>query len=45
MAVKSAAAKAASQVAVRTVVCLNGCPHPCAAALRDPGKSVIRFAE
>jgi predicted metal-binding protein len=44
-AVKSAAAKAASQVTVRTVVCLNGCPHPCAAALRDPGKSVIRFAE
>ncbi len=45
MAVKFAAAQTASPITVRTVVCLNGCPQPCAAALRDPGKSVIRFAE
>ena len=32
-------------VAVRTVECLNGCPHPCAAALRTPGKTIIRFSE
>ncbi|MBV8614546.1 MAG: DUF1636 family protein [Acetobacteraceae bacterium] len=44
-ATKAAAAKSASPVAVRTVECLNGCPHPCMAALRAPGKCVIRFAE
>jgi predicted metal-binding protein len=44
-AMKAAAVKAASPVAVRTVECLNGCPHPCTAALRGPGKCVIRFAE
>jgi predicted metal-binding protein len=32
------------QVTVRTVECLNGCPHPCTAALRTPGKCVIRFS-
>lgn len=32
-------------VAIRTVECLNACPHPCAAALRVPGKTVIRFSE
>ncbi|HYZ63615.1 MAG TPA: DUF1636 domain-containing protein [Acetobacteraceae bacterium] len=31
-------------VAVRTVECLNGCPHPCTAALRAPGKCVLRFS-
>jgi predicted metal-binding protein len=31
-------------VTVRTVECLNGCPHPCTAALRMPGKCVIRFS-
>ncbi|WP_207485237.1 DUF1636 family protein [Arenibaculum pallidiluteum] len=31
-------------VAIRTVVCLNNCPKPCAAALRQPGKYVIRFS-
>ncbi len=33
-----------SGVAVRTVECLNGCPHPCTATLRMPGKVMIRFA-
>ena len=31
-------------VPVRTVVCLNGCPKPCTAALREPGKFTIRFS-
>ena len=31
-------------VTVRTVECLNGCPHPCTAALRAPGKCLIRFS-
>jgi predicted metal-binding protein len=44
-AMKAAALKAGNPVAVRTVECLNGCPHPCTAALRAPGKCVIRFAE
>ena len=44
-AMKSAVASLASPVMVRTVVCLNGCPHPCTAALREPGKCVIRFSE
>ena len=43
-AMKAAAARAPSPVVVRTVECLNGCPRPCAAALRAPGKCVIRFA-
>lgn len=44
-ALKSASARSVSPVTVRTVVCLNGCPRPCTAALRGPGKWVIRFAE
>jgi predicted metal-binding protein len=32
------------QVTVRAVECLNGCPHPCTAALRGAGKYVIRFS-
>ena len=32
------------EVTVRTVECLNGCPHPCTAALRTPGKCIIRFS-
>lgn len=43
-AVKAAIATAADPVTVRTVVCLNGCPQPCTAALREPGKCVIRFS-
>lgn len=27
----------------RTVLCLNGCPRPCTAALRAPGKYGLRF--
>ena len=42
-AVKRAAAAAGKGVAVRMVECLNTCPQPCAAALREPGKTVIRF--
>ena len=44
-AMKQHAARHGSAVAVRTVEYLNGCPHPCAAALRMPGKMVIRFAQ
>jgi predicted metal-binding protein len=44
-AMKRHAAASGSGVTVRTVECLNGCPHPCAAALRMPGKMVIRFAQ
>ncbi len=44
-AMKQHAAKCGGTVAVRTVECLNGCPHPCTAALRSPGKMVIRFSE
>jgi len=44
-AMKQHAARCGSTVAVRTVECLNGCPHPCTAALRMPGKMVIRFSE
>lgn len=43
-AMKQHAARCGSTVAIRTVECLNGCPHPCAAALRTPGKMVIRFS-
>jgi predicted metal-binding protein len=43
-AMKRHAAAAGGGVTVRTVECLNGCPQPCAAALRMPGKMVIRFA-
>jgi predicted metal-binding protein len=42
-AMKRAALAAGNSVAVRMVECLNTCPQPCAAALREPGKAVIRF--
>jgi predicted metal-binding protein len=42
-AVKAAAIADGDAVAVRMVECLNTCPNPCAAALREPGKTVIRF--
>ena len=42
-AMKRMAAAAGRNVAVRMVECLNTCPQPCAAALREPGKTVIRF--
>lgn len=37
-------AAAGDMLPVRTVECLNGCPHPCTAALREPGKVVMRFS-
>jgi predicted metal-binding protein len=42
-AMKREAAAAGNSLAVRMVECLNTCPQPCAAALREPGKAVIRF--
>ena len=42
-AVKRAAAARGGVIAVRSVECLNGCPNPCTAALRMPGKSQLRF--
>jgi len=42
-AMKRVSASAGNEVAVRMVECLNTCPQPCAAALREPGKVVIRF--
>ena len=45
VAMKQHAARCGGTVAVRAVECLNGCPHPCTAALRAPGKVVIRFSE
>ena len=45
LALKQHAARSGSTVAVRTVECLNGCPHPCTAALRSPGKMILRFSE
>jgi len=42
---KHRAAQVGSAVTVRLVECLNGCPNPCMAALRTPGKCVIRFSE
>ncbi len=42
-AMKAAAVAGGNTVAVRMVECLNSCPQPCAAALREPGKVVIRF--
>jgi len=44
-AMKQHAAQAGSAAAVRMVECLNGCPRPCMAALRTPGKCFIRFSE
>lgn len=43
-ALKAEAAARRSPLVVRSVECLNGCPRPCTAALRAPGKAVIRFA-
>ena len=43
-ALKAGSQDAANTVIVRTVECLNGCPHPCTAALRTPGKYLIRFS-
>ena len=43
-AMRQHAAQCGSAVTVRTVECLNGCPHPCTAALRMPRKVVIRFS-
>lgn len=34
----------AEHVRIRTVECLNGCPHPCNAALRALGKASIRLS-
>lgn len=45
LAMRRHAMQSGSTVAVRTVECLNGCPRPCTAALRMPGKMIIRFAE
>ena len=42
-AMKRMAAAAGNTIAIRMVECLNTCPQPCAAALREPGKVVIRF--
>lgn len=44
LAAKARAADEGNDITIRAVVCLNGCPHPCTAALREPGKAVIRFA-
>ncbi len=43
-ALRAGAGAGGHQVTVRAVECLNGCPHPCTAALRTPGKCVIRFS-
>jgi predicted metal-binding protein len=43
-ALLASAAGPGHQVTVRAVECLNGCPHPCTAALRGAGKYVIRFS-
>ncbi len=32
------------RVALRVVECLNGCPRPCTAGLRAPGKATLRFS-
>ena len=38
-----ATARARAGTTIRTVECLNNCRQPCAAALRAPGKPVVRF--
>ena len=43
-ALLAGATSAGYQVTVRAVECLNGCPHPCTAALRTAGKYLIRFS-
>ena len=40
-----AAADMKADVVIRSVECLNGCLHPCMAALSTPGKSRIRLAD
>ena len=44
-ACKKASADKGGSIAVRSVECLNGCPQPCTAALRTPGKTLVRFSE
>ena len=44
-ACKRAAAERQSDVVVRAVECLNGCPHPCMAALSRPGKARLRLSQ
>ena len=44
-ACKQASAAKGGSIAVRSVECLNGCPQPCTAALRTPGKTLVRFSE
>lgn len=43
-AVREAIASIGVDATLRTVECLNGCPKPCTAALRTPGKSMLRFS-
>lgn len=43
LAMKREVAIAGKAVTVRMVECLNTCLQPCAAALREPGKAVLRF--
>ncbi|MGH7122026.1 MAG: DUF1636 family protein [Acetobacteraceae bacterium] len=43
-AMKRRAAEIASPIVIRTVECLNACPKPCTAALRAPGKMIMRFS-
>ena len=44
-ACKRAAAETQSDVVIRAVECLNGCPNPCMAALSTPGKARLRLAQ
>lgn len=43
-AVREVIASIGADATLRTVECLNGCPKPCTAALRTPGKSILRFS-
>lgn len=43
IAAKLESAAIAHEISIRRVECLNGCPKPGNAALRDLGKCVIRF--
>ncbi|HEY3846117.1 MAG TPA: DUF1636 family protein [Acetobacteraceae bacterium] len=43
-ALAAQARRAGHAMTVRTVECLNGCPNPCTAALRTPGKCLIRLS-
>jgi predicted metal-binding protein len=42
-AVRGLIARDGSDVPLRAVACLNGCPHPCNASLRGKGKALFRF--